>query len=99
MLGTKSDDVDLNEAIVSCLRRYPASNRGEFEARFGSAAAAVMEQVRAILNEAMTVEPDWNRMQLNEAGDYVEAVMHDRHPNLTPEALEAIGNYYTFQMR
>jgi hypothetical protein len=94
-----TNDVDLNEAIVLYLRRYPGSNRDEFESHFGSADSLAMEQVRAILNEAMRVEPDWNRMSLNEAGDYVEAVMRERHPGLSPQALEAIGNYYTFQMR
>ncbi|ETZ32612.1 hypothetical protein L843_4139 [Mycobacterium intracellulare MIN_061107_1834] len=38
-------------------------------------------------------------MSLNEAGDYVEAVMRERHPTLTKQALTAIGNFYTFQMR
>jgi hypothetical protein len=47
----------------------------------------------------MRLEPDWSRLSLNEAGDYVESVMHERHPELTPRALEAIGNYYTFLMR
>ena len=94
-----NDDIDVNEAIVLYLQRYPGSNRDDFESHFGSRASIAMDQVRAVLNEAMKVEPDWNRMTLNEAGDYVEAVMHERHPSLTPQALEAIGNYYTFQMR
>jgi hypothetical protein len=94
-----NDVFDLNEAIVLHLRRYPGSNQAEFESAFGTKAGAAKEQVRAILNEAMRVEPDWNRMTLNEAGDYVERVMLERHPSLTPQALESIGNYYTFQMR
>jgi len=56
-------------------------------------------KVRRILKEAMQVEPDWNRLSLNEAGDYVESEMHKRHPELSPKALEAIGNYYTYLMR
>lgn len=55
--------------------------------------------MRLILNEAMQLEPDWSRLSLNEAGDYVESLMHRRHPELTPKALEAIGNYYTYLMR
>lgn len=58
----ENDDAELNEAIVLYLRRYPGSNRDEFDSRFGPAAAAVMERVRAILDEAVRVEPDWNRM-------------------------------------
>lgn len=99
ILEATNDEVDLNEAVVLYLSRYPASNRAEFDSRFGPAAAAVMEWVRSVLNEAMRVEPDWDRMTLNDAGEYVEAVMRERHPSLTPQALEAIGNYYTFQTR
>ncbi|MCV7444277.1 hypothetical protein AWB91_16775 [Mycobacterium paraense] len=99
MVKTTNDDVDLSEALVLYLRGYPASNRAEFESRFGPAAAAVTERVRVILDEAMRVEPDWDDMTLNEAGDYVQTVMRERHPGLSPQALEAIGNYYTFQMR
>jgi hypothetical protein len=91
--------MDVSEAIVLYLRRYPSSNKVEFESHFGSEAATVKDGVHAILNEAIKVEPDWNRMSLNEAGDYVVAVMHERHPKLTPHALRAIGNYYTYQMR
>jgi hypothetical protein len=38
-------------------------------------------------------------MSLNDAGDYVETVMHERHPKLKPPTLQAIGNYYTYQVR
>jgi hypothetical protein len=52
------DDVDLNEAIVLPLRRYPASNQAEFDSRFASKVGAVMEWVHTILDEAMNVECD-----------------------------------------
>ena len=66
---------------------------------YGPASAYAHEQVRLILKEAMQVEPDWNRLSLNEAGDYVESEMHKRYPELSPKALEAIGNYYTYLIR
>ncbi len=94
-----NNDIDVNEAIVLYLRRYPGSNRTEFESHFGSRAAIANDKVHELLNEAMRLEPDWNSMTLNEAGDFVEAAMHERHPSLTPQALESIGNFYTFQMR
>jgi hypothetical protein len=52
-----------------------------------------------ILDEAMRVNPDWSKVDLNGAGDFVESVMSERHPGLTGKALTAIGNYYTYQMR
>lgn len=47
----------------------------------------------------MSIRPDWSHMTLNDAGDFVEAEMRARHPDLSPKALECIGNYYTYLMR
>ena len=47
----------------------------------------------------MQLEPDWNRLTLHQAGDYVKAVMHQRHPELSDKALTAISNSYTYSMR
>ncbi|MBB4855600.1 hypothetical protein HNP40_003007 [Mycobacteroides chelonae] len=95
-----STDIDASDAIVVYLRRYPGKNDEEFQAHFGSGSAtAALERVRVILDEAIKIEPDWNRMSLNDAGDYVEAVMHERHPDLSREALVAIGNYFTYLAR
>jgi hypothetical protein len=96
---TPNSDFDVSEAIALYLKRYPGTNEEEFNSYYGAASEKVQEYVRLILNEAMRLEPDWSRLSLNEAGDYVESVMHERHPELTPRALEAIGNYYTFLMR
>lgn len=95
-----STDIDASDAIVVYLRRYPGKNDEEFQAHFGAdRATAALERVRVVLDEAIKIEPDWTRMSLNDAGDYVEAVMHERHPELSPEALEAIGNYFTYLVR
>ncbi|WP_204808052.1 hypothetical protein [Mycobacterium riyadhense] len=96
---TPNSNFDLSHAVALYLKRYPGKNADEFNSYYGSASGNVQEQVHLILNEAMQVEPDWNRLSLNEAGDFVEAVMHERHPELTPNALAAIGNYYTYLMR
>lgn len=90
---------ELGDAIALYLKRYPGKNEEEFNSHYASASGYVREQVHLILSEAMKIEPDWSRLSLNEAGDYVESVMHERHPELTPNALEAIGNYYTYLMR
>lgn len=93
-----NSNFSLSEAVALYLKGYPG-NQEEFNSYYGDEKEWVLEQVHSILNETMKIEPDWNRLSLNEAGDYVESIMHDRHPELTPRALEAIGNYYTFQMR
>lgn len=94
-----NEDFSLSEAVALYLRRYPGKNEDEFNLRYGAASGHALDQVKALLREAMKVEPDWNRLSLNEAGDYVESVMSERHPELSSKALEAIGNYYTFLMR
>lgn len=91
--------VDINDAITLHLKHYPGKNDEAFDAHFGSTATSARHSVRSILEEAMQLKPDWNSMSLNEAGDFVESVMHERHPELSPKALECIGNYYTYLMR
>jgi hypothetical protein len=94
-----SSGFNLSDAVALYLKRYPGKNETEFDAYYKSASEEAKQKVRSILSEAMQIEPDWNRLSLNEAGDYVETVMHERHPELTAKALEAIGNYYTYLMR
>lgn len=96
---TLGDDFSLSEAIALYLKRYPGKNDEEFNTKYGPASDSALAEVKSVLREAMQVEPDWNRLSLNEAGDYVESVIHDRHPEMDAKALEAIGNYYTFLMR
>jgi hypothetical protein len=96
---TSSESFSLSEAVALYLKRYPGKNEQEFNTHYGSSSDHAQEQVKLLLREAMNVEPDWNLLSLNEAGDYVESVMSERHPELSPKALEAIGNYYTFLMR
>ena len=93
-------NIDTNEAIALCLKHYPGKNDTEFDSHYGpEAAPSAKEAVNNILREAIKIEPDWSQLSLNEAGDYVASVMHDRHPELTNKALECIGNYYTYLMR
>lgn len=94
------DDIDINEAIRLYLEHFPGGNDADFASYFGPAAAGVARRlVRALLDEALSINPDWNSMDLNEAGDYVESVMQDRHPELSRKSLDCIGNYFTYLMR
>ena len=81
------------------LKYYPGMNVDEFDSRYGSDAPAVRARIRLLIDEAMRVEPDWNSLSLDEAGDFVEVVMHERHPELSAEAIACIGNCYMYQMR
>jgi hypothetical protein len=81
------------------LKHYPGKNDSEFDLQYGVEASRVRASVHSFLQEAMKVDPDWSHLTLNEAGDFVQAVMHDRHPGLSIGALESIGNYFTYQVR
>lgn len=94
------DEIDVNEAISLYLKHFPGGNDAEFASYFGPAAVGFAKGlVRVILDEVMSIKPDWNSMNLNEAGDHVESVMQDRHPELSRKSLDCIGNYFTYLMR
>ena len=91
---------DINHAITVFLKRYPGKNHDEFDQTFGpDVAPKALESVRAILNEAMKVDVNWDGLTLNEGGAYVKSVMSERHPELSEQALASIGHYYTYLMR
>ncbi|MBP1823193.1 MinD-like ATPase involved in chromosome partitioning or flagellar assembly [Mycobacterium sp. OAE908] len=92
--------IDASEAVALYLKHSPGKNDAEFDAHYGpDRAETARAMVRSLLHEAMRVEPDWNRLTLGQAGDYVKAVMHQRHPELSDQALTPISNSYTYSMR
>ena len=91
--------VDLSEAVALYLKKYPGRNASELDSKYGRVhAEAVRAQIREILDEAMCVKPNLEVLDLSAAGDFVESVMQERHPELSAQALAAIGNYYTYLM-
>jgi hypothetical protein len=90
---------DLSEAIVIYLRHYPGRNETEFEARYGDESPTVRRCVREVLAEATQVEIDWSQKALADAAIVVESSIAERYPGLSPDALSAIGNYFTYLMR
>lgn len=88
---------DLSEAIVVFLENYPGKNEESFEERYGSTDAR--DAVRAVLDETMKIQMDWTRKSLNDIGDEVERVMHQRHPELSAAALDSLANYFTYLVK
>lgn len=77
----EATEIDVSEALALHLKFYPGKNEAEFEEFYGETdAPQARALVRPILDEAMKLQPDGNRMSLNEAGDYVEAEMSSRYP-------------------
>lgn len=90
------DGIDLGDAVVRFLAKDRASGEEAFRAGFASEAAcgAGRIAVRALLLETMRIQPDWTR-PLDGIGAEVAAVMGDRHPELSSEARERLGRYFT----
>lgn len=80
-----------------CLKHYSGRHEAEFDAFYGAADAPhARALVRSILDAAMKLEPGWNRMSIDAAGDFVEADVSARHPELSAEALKSICNFCTY---
>lgn len=60
---------------------------------------ALLEQVKAVVNESLAVTVDWNALSLGDAGRHAAAETAKRHPELDREALDALAWNFTFAWR
>jgi hypothetical protein len=97
-------DAVLSDAIVA----YLAKGRSPFPKSDADAVApeapqterdALIAATQSIVNECLAVEVDWNTLSLSEGGRRAQAVIAERHPELTPEALEALYWAFTYNWR
>lgn len=92
--------MDSSEAVTLYLKLYPGCNGVAFDSRYGHSSSRMRAHVRQLLEEAQRVPVEQlGAVDIGAVGDYVETVMRARHPDLTDQALGAIGNYYTYLMR
>jgi hypothetical protein len=100
--GAAADD--LSEAVVVAIglrtRSSPTRDYAALAGVFGEARApSLASQVQVLLAELDGLQVDWSRQGLAAAGDEAIHVMSRRHPELTEEALEALGWTFTFSWR
>lgn len=90
------DEIDLGDAVVRFLAKDQASAEEGFRAGFASEAACGAGRVamRALLLETMRIQPDWNR-PLDGIRVEIAAVLGERHPELSSEARDRLGRYFT----
>jgi hypothetical protein len=94
------ENIDISQAIILYLGRYPMKNDEAFTSFYGPALApAARAKVRSILDEAIKVDVDWTDRSLLEGSIFVRSVVAHRHPELSEQALKSIGNYYSYLMR
>jgi hypothetical protein len=95
----KTTDREVGDAFAVYFRNCPGKNIDEFDQLYCAEAAVMESNVREVVTEAMRVEVDWTGLSLSQGGAVVMSVMADRHPTFSAEALETIGNVYTYLMK
>jgi hypothetical protein len=79
---------------------YPSPLASRIREVFGEPAATELEKrVMELVDESFAIAIDWNEHSLASAGEHVRATMRARHPDLSPEAIEALVWNFTYNWR
>jgi hypothetical protein len=88
-------DTQLNAGIVAYVHHGAAvSPRQDPEAVLvidPVGAETLLPQVEAVVAESLEVPIDWSTVTLGDAGRQMASVMHERYPELSREALDALA--------
>ncbi len=92
-------DEGLSEAVIAYLGKGRSSFPRTDEDAVATLAGAVgrpdlLATVKALVAGCLAVPVDWTTRSLSEGGREAQAVMAERHPELSAAALEAL--YWTF---
>lgn len=103
---TEGDDADatLSAAIVDYLGKgrssFPRADASEVAPAAPPAQRErLLNRVTTIVDETLAVPVDWSTSTLSESGRHARTAMADRHPSLTPAALDALAWAYTYNAR
>ncbi|GAB4957611.1 hypothetical protein MAHJHV55_48170 [Mycobacterium avium subsp. hominissuis] len=78
----------------------PRFDSREVIARYGGEdGGALIEKIQSLMQEAMRMDVDWTKYDLAGSQAYVASRLRENHPELTPEAAECFGRYFSFQNR
>ncbi|CAM3789411.1 hypothetical protein [Smaragdicoccus niigatensis] len=98
-------DAELSEAIVWGLSHgspqgAPILSEQKMTAHYGAERAAVLlAAIRPLLHESGNMPIDWQKLEWQQAGDFVHSEMQRRHPSLSDDALQALRGHFMFQTR
>lgn len=92
---------DLNEAIARyigwSISAFPKEDAARVVERFGMVLApALVERVRALLDELRAIQPDWTRHTLVTASRSAAMLMKNGHPELDDPAVAAFEWIYSW---
>ncbi len=93
----------LDQGIIAYLQRgVAASPRADAEAVRALAPGdsdELLTKVRSLIQESLAVPIDWSTTTLSEAGRTMAVTIHERHPTLGPDAVDALAWNFTFSWR
>jgi hypothetical protein len=96
-------DVDtINAAILAAIKdtAVPGVDREKLSATFGEAEGEVLNvQISSLIREAVSMPIQWGNMTLEEGVNDILRRFHERHPDLSPEALHEIGRCVGWNLR
>lgn len=97
-------DAELSAAVTAYLHRGDSSwPRDDQEAARSVASGTdpdhLVARVLALVQETQAVSVDWSTLSLNQGGDVARAEVSRRHPELSPEALDALRWSFTYHWR
>lgn len=79
---------------------FPHQDPEALAEAFGPEAEDLKRRIDGLIGEMFTAPPPWlgrsEPMQLDELFRVVGASVGERHPELSPEAVTALANYYTY---
>lgn len=98
------EDRDLSQAIILYLAKGRSSFPKSDDAAVIAAASApegpaLLDRVRRITDECMAIDVDWASHTLVEGGEEARQTMALRHPELSPQALDALRWMFTYNWR
>ncbi len=99
-----SVDGDLSDAIVLYIgykvANCPRPDRSRLIPRFGEVQAGELEfRVKSVLAELGRIEVNWAAHDLVSGSDLARDAMRDRHPELSKQALDALGWQFSYDWK
>ncbi len=92
----------LNAAIIAAIKdtAVPHIDKGKLLEVFGAAQGETLTaQISDLIREAVSTPVEWGNMTLEEGVNDILRRFHDRHPELSQDALHEIGRCVGWNLR
>jgi hypothetical protein len=94
-------DARLSEAVLTYVwgtgdRSWPSRDPEAVQRRFGEETSDFLPRVLAVFALVDATPPLWQTEDLMTATNRMEALVREQHPELSDDAVRAIGNEYHF---